>query len=152
MKKLLIVTAVAFACSAAMAQTPATPVNPANPARALESGAVAVPPKTAAAAESKVDARQAANPGVGPTMGSKAPETGSVPPNAKAAGKAEMNVQTRKAAGADTMMAMDSNGDGMISRKEYDNYHGSMWKKMKLSNGRVAQADMDMMLKGGQSR
>ena len=143
MKQLLIATAVAFACSAALAQTPA---------KLPESGSVPVAPKTAAAAESKVDARQAANPGVGPTMANKVPESGSVTPNAKAAGKAEVNVDNRKAAGADTMMAMDTNGDGMISRKEYDNYHGGIWKKMKLSNGRVSQADMDMMLKGGQSR
>jgi hypothetical protein len=143
MKQLLIATAVALACSAALAQTPA---------KLPESGAVPPAAKTAAAAEAKVDARQAANPGTGPTMANKLPESGSVPPNAKAAGKAEMNVEKRKAAGAETMMAMDTNGDGMISRKEYDSYHGSMWKKMKLSNGRVSQADMDMMLKGGQSR
>lgn len=143
MKKVLVTTAAALACIAAFAQTPAKPP---------ESGAVPISPKAAAAAESKVDARQAANPGVGPVMGSKAPETGSVAPNAKAAGKAEMNVASRTAADADTMMVMDTNGDGMISRKEYNDYHGGVWKKLKAKNGMVLQADMDAMLKGGQSR
>lgn len=149
MKKILLTTALTVACVAAFAQTPSTPPTAGKPA---ESGAVPIAPRTAAAAEAKVDARQAANPGVGPTAGNKLPESGSVPPNAKAAGKAEMNVAKRKAGDADTLMAMDTNGDGMISRKEYDNYHGSLWKKMKVSNGRVSQAEMDMMLKGGQSK
>jgi hypothetical protein len=149
MKQVLMTTALALACVAALAQTPSTPPTPGKPA---ETGAVPIAPKAAAAAEAKVDARQAANPGQGPTMANKVPESGSVPPNAKAAGKAEMNVQTRKSAASDTMMAMDTNGDGMISRKEYDAYHGGMWKKMKAKNNMVPQADMDAMLKQGGAR
>lgn len=143
MKQVLTTTALALACVAAFAQTPSTPSTPGTPP---QSGAVPIAPRTAAAAEAKVDARQAANPGVGPTMANKVPESGAVPPNARAASKAEMNVQSRD------NMVMDTNGDGMISRKEYDNYHSGMWKKMKLSNGRVAQAEMDAMLKQGGSR
>ena len=47
------------------------------------------------------------------------------------------------------MMAMDTNGDGMISRREYDSYHSAMWKSMKQSKGMVSQADMDLVRKGG---
>ncbi len=47
------------------------------------------------------------------------------------------------------MMAMDTNGDGMISRREYDAYHSAMWKSMKQSKGMVSQSDMDLMRKGG---
>ena len=144
MKQLFIATAVALACSAALAQTPA------NPAKAVEQGAVPTAPRTAAAAEAKEDARQKANPGAGTSTGTnKAPETGAVVTTGKAAGKAEMNVEKRKAEGAAMMAAMDTNGDGMISRKEYDAYHGSMWKKMKLKNGMAPQADVQTMLKQG---
>lgn len=148
MKQVLMTTALTLACVAAFAQTPSTPPT----GRPPESGAVPIAPKAAAAAEAKVDARQAANPGVGPTMANKVPESGAVPPNARAAGKAEMNVEKRDAAGAGTMVAMDANGDGMISRKEYDNYHGSAWKKMKNKNGMIPQAEMDAMLKQGGSK
>ena len=47
------------------------------------------------------------------------------------------------------MMAMDTNGDGMISRREYDAHHAAMWKSMKHTKGMVSQADMDIVLKGG---
>ena len=143
MKQVLMATALTLACVAALAQTPSMPP-PAG--KTPESGAVPIGPKAAAAAEAKVDARQAASPGQGPTMANKVPESGAVPPNAKAAGKAEMNVKSRD------IMVMDTNGDGMISRKEYDAYHSGMWKKMNAKNGRVAQADMDSMLKQGGAR
>lgn len=90
-----------------------------------------------------MDARQAANPGAGPAMGCKVPETGAVVTHSKAQGKAEMNVDNRN------MAAMDTNGDGMISRMEYDAYHNNMWKKMSLKNGMATQADVQMMLKQG---
>ena len=148
MKKVLVTTALTLACITAFAQTPSMP-GPAG--KTPESGAVPISPKAAAAAEKNEDARKAASPGKGPAMASKVPESGSVAPNAKAAGKAEMNVEKRKAGMSDMMAAMDTNGDGMISRKEYDAYHGGMWKKMKAKNGMVPQADMDAMLKQGGS-
>ena len=75
----------------------------------------------------------------------------------KTADKAEMKVDAKKGmagapmANANTpaMMAMDTNKDGMISRREYDTYHSTMWKSMKQSKGMVSQADMDLMRKGG---
>jgi hypothetical protein len=48
------------------------------------------------------------------------------------------------------MKAMDTNGDGMISKKEFDSHHEAMWKKMKSKNGMVSIADMEaMMMQGG---
>ena len=135
MKKVLMTTALALACVAAFAQTPA------NPAKAVEQGAVPTAPKTAAAAEAKVDARKAANPGADGTMVKQTPVTGEVPAGSKtAANKAEMNVEARD------LRAMDTNGDGMISRKEYDAYHSAMWKQMKAKKDMVS---MDEMLKRG---
>ena len=135
MKRLLTIAAVALACSAALAQAPA------NPARAVEQEAVPLAPKTAAAAEAKVDARKAANPGADGTMVKQTPVTGEVPAGSKtAANKAEMNVEARD------LRAMDTNGDGMISRKEYDAYHSAMWKQMKAKKDMVS---MDEMLKRG---
>ena len=44
------------------------------------------------------------------------------------------------------MKAMDTNGDGMISKKEFMKYHETMYNKMKKgSNGMVSMKDMDMM-------
>ena len=75
----------------------------------------------------------------------------------KTGDKAQMRVDAKKGmtaapmANANTpaMMAMDTNGDGMISRREYDTYHSAMWKSMKQSKGMVSQADMDTARKGG---
>ena len=70
-----------------------------------------------------------------------------------ASDRAEMKVDAKKGnmamAGGHTMMEMDANGDGMISRREYDNYHSTMWKSMKQTKGMVSKADMDAMRKGG---
>ena len=75
----------------------------------------------------------------------------------KTADKAQMKVDAKKGMAAapmananpPAMMAMDTNGDGMISRREYDAYHSAMWKSMKHSKGMVSQSDMDLMRKGG---
>lgn len=139
MKQLLIATAVALACTAALAQTPAT--------KAVEQNAVPTAPRTAAAADTKADARQGANPGAGTSTGTnpakKAVEQGAVPTASGTASKAEMNVEKRD------IVVMDTNGDGMISRKEYDAYHANMWKSMKANKGMVSQADMQARLKQG---
>jgi hypothetical protein len=49
------------------------------------------------------------------------------------------------------MKAMDANGDGMISKKEFDSHHEAMWKKMKSKNGMVSIADMEAMMQGGRN-
>ena len=151
MKQLFLATAVALACGTALAQTPSTPTNPASPSRAVEQNAVPTSPKAAAAADSKADARKSANPGADGTMVKQTPVTGEVPAGSKtAANKGEMNADTRKAGdSSDMKMVMDTNGDGMISRKEYDAYHAGMWKGMKTNKGMVSQADMQTRLKQG---
>ena len=68
---------------------------------------------------------------------------------AKVEARKDMNVAAANNAGGSKMMVMDTNGDGMISRREYDAYHTAMWKSMKQSKGMVSQGDMDMMRKGG---
>ena len=63
--------------------------------------------------------------------------------------KKDMNAKATANAGSSKMMVMDTNNDGMISRREYDAYHMAMWKSMKQSKGMVSQADMDTARKGG---
>ena len=92
------------------------------------------------------------------TVGSKEEVSGQKSMSDQKAGdKAQMKVDAKKGmastpsanAGTPAMMAMDTNGDGMISRREYDNYHSAMWKSMKHSKGMVSQADMNTAAKGG---
>ena len=49
------------------------------------------------------------------------------------------------------MKAMDTNGDGMISKKEWDSHHAMMWNKMKpkMKKGMMSMGDMETMMKGG---
>ena len=84
-------------------------------------------------------------------MVKQTPVTGEVPAGSKtAANKGEMNADARKARdSSDMKMVMDTNGDGMISRREYDAYHANMWKSMKSNKGMVSQADMQTRLKQG---
>ena len=84
-------------------------------------------------------------------------------PNAsggKAQVKGEMNAQAKgskdgamASAGTTATMgnnAMDTNGDGYISRKEWNAYHGKMWGTMKPnSKGMVPWADVQAQMKGG---
>ena len=44
------------------------------------------------------------------------------------------------------MKSMDSNSDGMVSKKEFMKYHEHMWAKMKKDkSGMVSMKDMEMM-------
>ena len=46
--------------------------------------------------------------------------------------------------------AMDTNKDGMVSRKEWDAYHGGMWSSMKADkSGNVSWADVNTRMMGG---
>jgi uncharacterized protein (DUF2147 family) len=145
MKQVLVSTVLALACVAAFAQTSAAGKIP-------ESGAVPTDPKNAAAAQNKVDARKAANPSADGTMTKKMPESETSMTSAKTGAAADANVNRRMTNDATMMMAMDTNGDGMISRQEYDAHHSGMWKKMKLKNGRATVADVEAAMKAGNSR
>lgn len=47
---------------------------------------------------------------------------------------------------------MDSNGDGMISKDEYLNYHGQAYGKMKQTNGNVTIKDMEDQINVGTTK
>ena len=50
---------------------------------------------------------------------------------------------------ADMRMMMDSNKDGMISRSEWDTYHGKMWSSMKADKrGYVAWDEVNTRMMG----
>ena len=85
-------------------------------------------------------------------------------PNAsggKAQARGEMNAEAkgansgmRASAGPTATMggykSMDVNGDGYVSRKEWNDYHAKMWGTMKPNKkGRVPWADVDAKLRGG---
>jgi hypothetical protein len=46
------------------------------------------------------------------------------------------------------MKGMDANGDGMVSKKEWDTHHSMMWRKMS-KNGMMPVTDMERMMSGG---
>jgi hypothetical protein len=126
MKQSIFLATCALACSAAFAQAPATPADPASPSSPAATDAM--PP---AGAGMKHGGAMNAG-GAGMDMGKD--------------GKGGMGMHM----GMD-MKAIDANGDGMISKKEYDSHHQAMWKKMKSKNGMVSIADMEAMMQGGRN-
>lgn len=44
---------------------------------------------------------------------------------------------------------MDANGDGMISKQEWQAHTNRMWNNMHSKNGKVPAANVEAMLKGG---
>ncbi len=149
-KQSLILSLAALACSAAFAQAPAGVV--AKPSG--ESNPVAAPGTPGAKAEMKVDAKKA----TGSTLSAPNPVAGSggaaanaqINPSASGgtpAARADMKVEARTNAYATG--SMDTNGDGMVSKREWDRYHSGMWGKMKTKNGMVPMADMEAQMKSG---
>lgn len=139
MQKQTIFAALAtLACTAALAQAPAS-VNARPPAEVnpTASGGAA-----AANAQNKVDMRTSqssaapANPAAGD---GRAAPVAEINPSA-AGGKAAATAQTRVNA-----RLMDSNGDGTVSRQEWDTYHASAWNSMRLTNTGVSTADIDKL-------
>lgn len=147
-KPSLVLTLAALACTAAFAQAPAgvvaTPSAQANP---TTSGGT-----PAAKAELKVDTKKAN----GSTLSAPDPVAGTggaaasaqINPSAsggKAAAKADMKVDTKLNNTA--MNSMDTNGDGMVSSREWNRYQTAMWKSMKPSkNGMVPMSDVEGMM------
>ena len=145
-KQSLVLALAALACSSAFAQASAgsggaavtQEVNPSTSGNA-----------PAAKAEMKVDNRKASgsilavpNPGavttptqqVNPYASSGAPEA-----------KAQRKVDARTNAAATG--SMDTNGDGMVSKREWDRYHSGMWGQMKSKNGMMSMSDMEAQRK-----
>lgn len=128
MKQRFILAAAALACTAAFAQAPAGVV----PRPSQESNPTAAGGAPAAKAETKVDAKKGAMP--------------------MAAGGAAMPMASGGSMSGTSMMgmkAMDTNGDGMISKKEWDRYHSGMWGRMKSKGSLRPTAEVEAMLKGG---
>ncbi len=169
MKQVLLATALTIACTAAFAQrTPpaapqdgvaATPsqvqgqqrsvdqrnANNPNPTTQQatpigQDGAPIVP--STAAAQRQFDNRNAKNPN--PTTQQATP-IGQDGPQASAF---QAEFQTRIDARNSKMYAsMDANGDGRVSRAEWNAYHGRNWSGLKQSNGAVSREEMEMMMK-----
>ena len=130
-KQTIIAALAAIACTAALAQAPNAPRPPSEVNPAASGG------PAAANAQHKVDDRAArstaapANPAGAPVAEIKPSASGG-----KAAAKAEARVGAR---------LMDSNGDGMVSRAEWDAYHTAAWNNMKPTGSGVSTADVDRM-------
>lgn len=149
-KQSLVLAFAALACSAAFAQAPAGVVS--TPSANSNPNASGGTP--AAKAEMKVDSKKAngstlsaPNPVAG--MGGAAP-TPQVNPSASGGmpqAKADMKVNARTNASATG--SMDTNGDGMVSKREWDRYHSGMWGKMKSKNGMMPMAEVEAMMKAG---
>lgn len=151
-KQSFVLSLAALACSAAFAQAPAGVVT--TPSAQSNPNAAGGTP--AAKAETKVETRKAA----GSTLSAPDPtaSTGGaaasekINPSAsggKAAAKAEMKVDAGTNAAATG--SMDTNGDGMVSKKEWNRYHSAMWNRMQGKNGMVPKAEAEAQIKGGPS-
>ena len=130
MKQKLLLALASLACSAAFAQAPAGTV----PRPSQETNPTASGGAPAAKAQMKVEAKKGGMEG-----------SSTMP---MASGGAGMSMGMGM--GMD-MKSMDTNGDGMISKKEWDSHHATMWgkMKMKMKKGMVPMADMEAMMKGG---
>lgn len=114
-KQTVLAALAAFACTAALAQAPANnTARPPSEVNPTASGGVA-----ASAAQNKVDQRASrstaapADPAAGNGRAAPVAEINPSAAGGKAAAKADMRVNAR---------LMDTNGDGMVSRAEWDAY------------------------------
>ncbi|MFY3383516.1 hypothetical protein [Paracidovorax sp. MALMAid1276] len=137
-KHTLIAALATVACSAALAQAPApVTARPAAEVSPIKSGGAA-----AAAAQANVDQRAAqsmatpANPAKGDGKAAPVAEINPSAAGGKAAAHADARVNAR---------LMDSNGDGMVSRAEWDAYHTSAWNKLQPTAAGVSTADIDRL-------
>jgi hypothetical protein len=149
-KQSFVMTLAALACGAAFAQAPAGVVT--TPPPQVNPNASGGQPATKA--DTKVDTKKAAGstlPAPNPVAGTgEAPASEKINPSAsggKAAAKADMKVGAKTSAAATG--SMDMNGDGMVSRKEWNRYHSALWNGMQGKNGMVPMAEAEARIKGG---
>jgi len=76
------------------------------------------------------------------------PQAAGGTPATKAETKTEAKKGETSTMGAAPAKGMDANGDGTVTKKEWDTYHSAMWNKLNKS-GKVSTADAEAMLKGG---
>lgn len=125
MKHSIILTTAALACATVFAQAPAGVLpRPSHEINPTASGGA-----PAARAEMKTEAK-----------------TGALPMASGMGSTSSMGAGMGMGMG---MKGMDANGDGMVSKKEWQAHHNMMWGKMKGKNGMVSMADMEAMMKGG---
>jgi len=115
LKQSILLTLCALACSTALAQAPAGVVK--NPP--AESDPIASKGTPADKAQMNVDARKAKDAGMAPMTG--------------AAGSMSMNRMDMK--------SMDTNSDGMVSKKEWQDHYNVMWTRMKPKNGSLSVSE-----------
>ena len=130
MKKLFVLATCAIAVSAALAQAPAGVVQ--------RPSAETNPIAAGGAPAAKAEMNKGMNTGM-PMSGAKSMDKG-------------MGMDKGMSMGmgmAGMMKDMDTNGDGMISKQEWQAHHNRMWKKMNSKNGKVPAADVEAMFKGG---
>ena len=139
MKQSIFLATCALACSAALAQAPVSPASPNSPA-ATE----AMPPAGAGMKPGADMPMGAGGPGKGMKPGADMPMGTGGPGKGMGMGMGMGHM------GMD-MKAMDTNGDGMISKKEFDSHHQAMWKKMKSKNGMVPIAEVEALMQGGRN-
>lgn len=138
MKNLVVLATCAIAVSAALAQAPAGVVQ--RPS--AESNPIAAGGAPAAKAEMKTDMKKGMDTGM-PMAGAKGMDKGMAMDKGMGMGMGMSGM---------SMKDMDTNGDGMISKQEWQAHHDRMWKKMNSKNsksGKVPTADVEAMLKGG---
>ena len=127
MKQSILLTMCVLACGAALAQAPAGVVK-APPA---ENNPIGASGKSGDKAQAAVDAKKAGEGGM--PMGGASSNMGM--------GMGGM--------GGMDMKAMDTNKDGMISKKEWQDHHNAMWLRMKPKNGSLSLSEMAGKERGG---
>lgn len=140
-KQIFIAALGSLACSAALAQAPKG-VLERPPPKAYPSAGGGAPAATAQQEATGTDAtvnRPAT--GVAPSGVRPPPQLNPLAAGGPAAATAEMGANAR---------IMDTNGDGMISRQEWESHHANMWMSMEArhSSGMVPMAEVDKVLRG----
>ncbi len=142
MKKPFVLATCAIAVTAALAQAPAGVVQ--RPS--AETNPTAAGGAPAAKAEMKTEMKKGTDTGM-PMAGAKSMDKGM--PVDKGMG---MNQGMGMGMAGMSMKDMDTNGDGMIFKQEWQAHNDRMWKKMHGKAGKagkVPAADVEAMLKGG---
>lgn len=141
-KHILMAALGSLACSAALAQAPKG-VLERPPPQAYPSQSGGVPADKAQQRNATESSTTAPSPATGVVPQGTTPpaQINPIAAGGPAAATAEMGANAR---------IMDANGDGMISRQEWDRHHGDMWMGMaaRYPDGNVPMTEVDKRLRG----